>query len=61
MKIIRRGTPPREKEYKFRCNCGTIFECVESEGRTFHDPREQGTFLIVRCPVCECETTWSPK
>ncbi|MBB5462894.1 RNase P subunit RPR2 [Paraburkholderia sp. Cpub6] len=61
MKIIQRGRPPSEREWKFTCtNCRTIFECMQSEGRLTSDQLD-GDTLSIACPVCDRTCYGSPK
>jgi hypothetical protein len=48
MKIIQRGVPPSEKEYKISCDsCKTTFSCLAKETKSF------GVVSFVSCPVCQ--------
>lgn len=61
MKIIERGTPPSEREWKFSCSiCRTIFECTQKEGR-FQSDQIDGDTLATSCPVCDKTCYGSPK
>ena len=55
MRILSRGTDPKNKLYKGTCSyCKTVFECQQHEGRLeggdYRSDFEQ--FLRVNCPVC---------
>ncbi len=52
MHIIKRGTPPQEREYEATCrNCRTEVRFQQSEGTVTYDQRD-GDFVTVKCPVC---------
>lgn len=54
MKIIKHGTPPKDKVYKFSCKkCGTIFECLGQEVKKDISGSYRGeSFNEYNCPVC---------
>jgi hypothetical protein len=60
MKIIQRGIIPDEREWKFDCTCGTVFECLQKEVVLHHDQRD-GSYATYTCPVCEGECYGSRK
>lgn len=52
MKILEKGTPPKERKYVLTCyNCQTKFEFLEKEGKLVCDQRD-GNYLSIDCPVC---------
>jgi hypothetical protein len=61
MKIIKRGTIPDEREWKFDCTCGTVFECLQKEVTVRNDQREAGSYATYACPVCARECYGSRK
>lgn len=61
MKIIKRGTLPADRKWKFECtHCRTTFECAQCEGQLISDQRD-GDTLKVPCPVCKSPCYGSPK
>lgn len=61
MKIIEKGRPPHEREWRVTCtNCGTRFECLQNEGAVIDDQRD-GRYILVHCPVCSNQCYGSPK
>jgi RNase P subunit RPR2 len=61
MKIIYRGTPPSEREYRGLCHsCKTVIEFKASEAKRTTDMRDgDGDYLSIRCPVCSHNITVS--
>lgn len=60
MRIIKRGTPPQDREYRATCrNCGTIFEFRAIEAKHVDDQRDGG-FLSIDCPECKSRVTVTP-
>lgn len=52
MEIIKRGTPPEDREYEGTCtDCRTEVRFKQSEASSSNDPRE-GPLYFVGCPVC---------
>lgn len=52
MEILKKGTPPAEKEYEATCrNCGTEVRFKQHEGKVVYDQRD-GDYITVKCSVC---------
>ncbi len=63
MKIIFKGTPPPEKEWRGSCYyCKSIIDALQSEltGPIISDERE-GDASIIKCPVCNSDMVMYPK
>lgn len=57
MEILKRGTPPDDREYKGTCHtCDTVVLFKRSEARLVDDQRD-GSFLVVKCPICARDIT----
>lgn len=58
VQIIKRGTPPSEREYRICCySCKTVFQFKQSEA-TLHPDQRDGDYVAIQCPVCgKRETT----
>jgi hypothetical protein len=53
MIITKKGTPPKDRDWKGRCsNCGTEAKAKESELKITFDQRD-GDFALHPCPVCK--------
>jgi hypothetical protein len=51
MEIIKRGTPPADKQVEWTCCCcDSILKAKQSEGRTVYDRNE--IMIEFTCPVC---------
>lgn len=54
MKIVFRGTPPPDKEWRGTCySCKSIIEALQSEltGPIYSNQRD-GDSSVIKCPVC---------
>lgn len=52
MKIIKQGTPPQDREYRFGCrSCGTIFVCKGSEIKRNYSYTGE-SYNECNCPTC---------
>ena len=52
MNILKRGTPPEERQYQGTCGkCETEIHFLQMEGQVTFDQRD-GDFITVVCPVC---------
>jgi RNase P subunit RPR2 len=60
MKILKRGIPDAEKQYRVTCyKCKTFFEFLYSEAAFSSDQRD-GDCLYINCPVCSTVAGVSP-
>lgn len=55
MKIIKRGTPPKERKWQGVCNyCKSEFESLEGELNHIQmDPKERTPMAMEQCEVCK--------
>lgn len=61
MRVIKKGIPPGEKLYIATCLwCKSEVEFKANEGK-FTDDQRDGSYITVRCPVCENEIHKSTK
>lgn len=52
MEIIKRGTPPADRQYEVKCkSCATEFRFKQAEASVEYYPRE-GAYVRIQCPVC---------
>lgn len=52
MEIIKRGTPPGDRQIQWDCkNCDSMMLAKQSEGRTVHD--RDGIMIEFTCPICK--------
>lgn len=57
MKIIYRGTDPKDTTHRAVCGqCKTEVEFAQSEA-VYHNDQRDGDFLSISCPVCIARIT----
>jgi hypothetical protein len=57
VKIIHRGTDPKDVTHRAVCNrCKTEIEFTQSEA-IYHSDQRDGDFLSIACPVCMTQIT----